>query len=176
MINHQQAGKRNSGKKDKKGKRPRKNSESITRKIKKNKIKQGLKKINERKRQKGDKKSSKEKKGPNSKTKRRRKQKILNRKNKKSKNTDIFSNSRQTCSREVTSECLEVSILTGQITLTYDIIKAAKEALVFENNQVNNFLKKFTRYKNHNKTTGNKLLKKGNFEAPRINMEKSLGK
>merc|ERR1740137_246640 len=57
--NVREAGKGNSGKKNKKGKRPRKNSESITKKKKKNKIKQGLKKISKRKRQKEDKKSIK---------------------------------------------------------------------------------------------------------------------
>jgi len=147
-------------KKNKKEKRPRKNSGSIIRKRNKNKIKHGIKKISERKNQKGNKKSNKDKKGPKSTKGKRRKLKITKKKKKGSKNKKVPGSSRQqTCSSTIQPDCFI----------------AAKDALVFEGNQVSNFFKKFTRYKNHNKTTGNKLGKKGNFEAPKLNMEESMG-
>ena len=75
----------------------------------------------------------------------------------------------------MTSECLTVS-LKGQQNFAYDdSLKAANEVLVFENNQVISFIKKFVRYKKFNETTRQKLAKKENFEAPKINMEKAVG-
>merc|ERR1719483_3617 len=60
-------------------------------------------------------------------------------------------NNRQSCDSGVTSVCLE----------------AAKDVLIFEAYQRNNFLKQFTRFVNHNKTKENKRIKKEDFEVPK---------
>jgi len=66
---------------------------------------------------------------------------------------------RQTCPSGVTNGCLE----------------AAKDVLFFEAYQRNNFLKQFARFASHNKTSVNKLKKKGIFASAKKHLEDATG-
>merc|ERR550519_884600 len=82
------------------------------------------------------------------------------RKKKSEKNVWRY-NERQTvaCGEGGTGQCLE----------------DARDVLFFEAYQRNNFLKQFTRYVNQNRTSGNKLGKRGIFEGPRKWMAETAG-
>merc|ERR1711892_1643810 len=69
------------------------------------------------------------------------------------------SQNRQTCGEGVTAECLA----------------NAKDVMFFEAYQRNNFLKQFTRFVNQNRTSDNKLGKRGIFEAPRKLLAETAG-
>merc|ERR1711892_1044131 len=69
------------------------------------------------------------------------------------------SQNRQTCGEGVTAECLA----------------NAKDVMFFEAYQRNNFLKQFTRFVNQNRTSDNKLGKRGIFEAPRKMLAQTAG-
>eukprot|EP00090_Calanus_glacialis_P022044 TRINITY_DN33997_c0_g1_i1.p1 TRINITY_DN33997_c0_g1~~TRINITY_DN33997_c0_g1_i1.p1 ORF type:complete len:355 (-),score=87.36 TRINITY_DN33997_c0_g1_i1:66-1130(-) len=110
--------------------------------------------------QKGKKDNNETKKKRKSKTKTGefKKFKLAGRKKKTIKKTSLTSNPRQ-CQTGIGPACME----------------AAKNVLVYEGNQVINFLKKFLRYSRQANVTGNKLGKKGAFSTPKKHMEDAMG-
>jgi len=110
--------------------------------------------------QKGKKEKNETKKKMKSKTKSGefKKVKLAERRKKTGAKTSLRNNPRQ-CDTGITPACME----------------AAKTVLVFEGNQVINFIKKFLRYNRQANVTGNKLGKKGAFATPKKYMEEAMG-
>merc|ERR1711892_776132 len=128
------------------------NGESKSRKEKKN-IK---------KRQNKSKQASREgnSKGRSNSNRKSEKFKLTERRKKPSRKTPEGSNkARQSCDSGISAACME----------------AAKTVLVYEGNQVINFIKRYLRYNRQENTTDNKLGKKGLFVTPQKYMEEAMG-
>merc|ERR1712106_389610 len=81
------------------------------------------------------------------------------RKNPSKVTPESSSKARQSCDSGISAACME----------------AAKTVLVYEGNQVINFIKRYLRYNRQQNTTGNKLGKKGLFVTPQKYMEEAMG-
>merc|ERR1711936_1031825 len=155
--------KKNKQKNTKKKNKKQRKAKKTKKKQKKVKSKNDKQRKLKRKNDKPNEKGKNEKKARSKKKKIKTKQRRNKQKSKKNKEKLKKNKKKTRKGKGQKSPRLEGRIVCGETQVNETCLQNAVDALNFEKNQIQNFFKQKARLANHNKTTGNKLGKKGEF-------------
>merc|ERR1711936_55359 len=156
--------KKNKQKNTKKKNKKQRKAKKTKKKQKKVKSKNDKQRKLKRKNDKPNEKGKNEKKARSKKKKIKTKQRRNKQKSKKNKEKQKKTKKKPRKGKGQKSPRPEGRIVCGETQVNETCLQNAVDALNFEKNQIQNFFKQKARLANHNKTTGNKLGKKGEFK------------